>query len=58
MKAAQGIRVFNTDNASHFGGDAQAFFYVEVRAGKLLVREYQTKDGWKSGSWTPEVWRA
>ena len=40
MKNNAGISVFNTDNASHFASDAQAFFYVESRGGKLLVREY------------------
>lgn len=51
-----GIRVFNTDNASYFAGDAQAFFYVESRGGNLLVREYQTKDRWQTGFWTPQTW--
>jgi cytolysin (calcineurin-like family phosphatase) len=55
-KGADGIAVFNSDNASHFGGDAQAFFYVESRAGKLRVREFQTKDRWATGEWTPTVW--
>ena len=55
-KDNSGIRVFNTDNASHFAGDAQAFFYVESRGGKLLVREYQTKDRWQTGFWTPMSW--
>lgn len=57
-KAKSGIRVFNTDNASHFASDAQAFFYVESRGGKLLVREYQTKDRWQTGFWTPMSWNA
>ncbi len=55
-KAKSGIRVFNTDNAAHFNSEAQAFFYVESHAGKLLVREYQTKDRWQTGFWTPQVW--
>lgn len=55
-RAKAGIRVFNTDNASHFGGDTQAFFYVESRGGKLLLREYQTTDRWQTGFWTPQVW--
>ena len=53
MKNNAGISVFNTDNASHFASDAQAFFYVESRSGKLLVREYQTQDRWQTGFWTP-----
>lgn len=57
-KDHSGIRVFNTDNASHFASDAQAFFYVESRGGGLLVREYQTKDRWQTGFWTPMSWNA
>ncbi len=57
-KAATGRRVFNTDNASHFASDAQAFLYVEWTRGQLTVREYQTKDGWETGFFTPQVWSA
>jgi len=57
-QATSGVSVFNTDNASHFGGDAQAFFYVEVAGRTLTVREYQTKDRWRSGFFTPQVWQA
>lgn len=49
--------IFNCDNSSHFGGPAQAFFYVELGPGGLVVREYATRDGWQSGAWTPLVWR-
>ena len=56
VKANSGIRVFNNDNSSYFASDAQAFFYVESRGGKLLVREYQTKDRWQAGFWTPMNW--
>lgn len=56
--AATGLHVFNTDNASHFSGDAQALFYVELHDTQLLVREYQTKDGWKTSSFTPQTWTA
>lgn len=55
-KAATGLHVFNTDNASHFSGDAQALFYVELYDKQLLVREYQTKDGWQTGFFTPQTW--
>jgi len=57
-KAETGLHVFNTDNASHFSGEAQALFYVEIHDKQLLVREYQTKDGWKTGSFTPQTWTA
>lgn len=55
-KAQTGIPVFNTDNASHFSGNAQAFFYVELHTGQLTVREYQTKDRWATGFFTPQIW--
>ncbi len=56
-KAASGVNVFNTDNASHFNNTAQAFFYVELGANELTVREYQTTDRWQTGSFTPQVWK-
>jgi cytolysin (calcineurin-like family phosphatase) len=55
-KAEQGFAVFNSDNGSHFAGDAQAFFYVEYYDDRLVVREYQTTDRWQSGKFTPQVW--
>ena len=58
VEGSEGIPVFNVDNGSHYGSPAQAFFQVEIRAGELLVREYATADGWQSGNWTPQVWRA
>lgn len=57
-KAASGIHVFNTDNASHFSSDTQSLFYVELRAQQLVVREYSTKDRWQTGHFTPQVWTA
>ena len=51
------IDVFNVDNSSHFAGDAQAFFYVEIDGDGLAVREYATRDGWRTGAWTPTCWR-
>lgn len=55
-RATSGLNVFNTDNASHFSGLAQAFFYVELHERKLVVREYMTKDGWQTGAFTPQAW--
>jgi hypothetical protein len=49
--------VFNVDNSAHFHGAQQAFFYVEHSPDGLTVREYATNDAWKSGAWTPLVWR-
>jgi len=51
------IDVFNVDNSSHFAGPAQAVFYVELGPDGLTVREYATKDAWKTGAWSPLVWR-
>ena len=56
MAARNGIPVFNVDNSSHFGGVQQAFFYFELSAERLRVREYQTRDGWQTGSWAPQIW--
>lgn len=51
------IDVFNVDNSSHFAGLAQAVFYVELGPDGLVVREYATKDAWRTGFWSPLVWR-
>lgn len=48
-----GIPTFNTDNAAHFSGPAQAFLYAEVHAREILVRELATIDGWKTSRWSP-----
>ncbi len=58
IRATEGVAVFNVDNAAHFSGPAQAFFHVEVRGDGLSVREFATSDGWQTGAWTPQVWRA
>jgi predicted phosphodiesterase len=55
-RAEKGIPVFNVDNSSHFASLGQAFYYFEIGADRLTVREYQTTDGWKTGSWTPQTW--
>lgn len=52
-----GIPTFNTDNAAHFSGPAQAFLYVEVHEKEILVRELATKDAWKTSAWTDLSWR-
>ena len=51
------IDVFNVDNSSHFAGPAQAVLYVELGPDGLVVREYATKDAWRTGFWSPLVWR-
>ncbi len=54
--APQGIPVFNVSKSSHFASKTQAFFYIEVRKETVTAHEYQTKDGWESGAWTPQKW--
>ena len=56
MKSARGTPLLNTDNAGHFGGPTQAFLHVEIDARSVRVREFATKDGWLTGTWTPQVW--
>lgn len=56
--ATEGIPTLNVDNSSHYNSKQQAFFYIEVHAKQLLVREYATSDAWATASWTPQVWSA
>jgi len=50
------VDIFNGDNASHFHGDKQAFFYVEITPAGLIVREIATADAWETHQWTKEIW--
>ena len=56
-KAADGFPFLNTDNAGHFSSPAQAFFHIEITPSELRAREFFTKDGWKTGAWTPQMWK-
>ena len=56
VPAAQGIQLFNADNASHYADDKGAFFYFEIGPDRMTVREYATADRWKTGAWTPQAW--
>lgn len=56
--AKEGIPVFNVSKSSHYASKTQAFFYLEIRDDRVTAREYQTKDGWVSGGWTPQSWSA
>jgi cytolysin (calcineurin-like family phosphatase) len=56
--AGEGIPVFNVSKASHFSSKKQAFFYMEIRNKTITAREFQTADGWDTGSWTPQSWTA
>jgi cytolysin (calcineurin-like family phosphatase) len=52
-----GIPVFNTDNASHFGGDTQAFLHFTLSSQGMTVREFATRDRWVTGDWNGNMWR-
>lgn len=56
-RGPSGIPFLNTDNAAHFHGPAQAFLHLEISTGEVRVREFATRDGWITGTWTPQVWR-
>ena len=51
------VAAFNIDNSAHFGSDAQAFFQFQLAGDELIAREFTTMDGWRTGAWTPRVWR-
>lgn len=57
LDAADGLPVYNVDNASHFGGGQQAFFLVTIDEAELTLRECATADGWRTHGWTPQMWR-
>jgi hypothetical protein len=57
MKSPAGIPTVNTDNASHWKSLAQAICHLEIDAKELRVREFATKDAWRTGFWTPQLWR-
>jgi Calcineurin-like phosphoesterase len=56
--AKEGVPVFNVDNGSHFAMKSQGFYYCEIAAGAITVREYATPDAWETGAWTPQTWTA
>jgi hypothetical protein len=55
-KAKTGILAINTDNSGHFNSPTQAFLHVTLKEKELLVREFATKDSWRTGEWTPQQW--
>ena len=56
-RGTSGVPFLNTDNAAHFHGPSQAFLHLEISPAELVVREFATKDGWRTGSWTPQDWK-
>ncbi len=57
MRAGSGVPSINTDNAGHYNDVKQAFLHLEIDNNELYVREFATTDAWKTGYWTPQVWR-
>ena len=47
----------DTDNAAHYNDLKQAFLHLELDERELRVREFATSDAWKTGAWTPQIWR-
>lgn len=56
-RVMDGVPFLNTDNAGHYNKPAQAILHVEIDAIEMRVREISTEDGWKTGKWTPQLWR-
>ena len=56
-RPSDGVPFLNTDNAAHFHGPDQAILHVRIGPGEMSVREFGTRDGWKTGAWTPAAWR-
>jgi Calcineurin-like phosphoesterase len=54
---AGGIVSINTDNASHWKSLTQAICHLEIDSRELRLREFATRDGWRTGQWTPQFWR-
>ena len=57
VNTTQGVPFLNTDNAAHFHSTSQAFLHVTIAGAEMIVREFATSDAWKTGSWTPQMWR-
>lgn len=57
VNATQGVPFLNTDNGAHFHSSTQGVLHVTISAKEMVVREFATKDHWKSGDWTPQMWR-
>jgi cytolysin (calcineurin-like family phosphatase) len=53
--AKTGIDVFNVDDASHFKGPAHGILHYHLTDTTMTVREYSTKDHWKTAAWT-QAW--
>lgn len=56
-RVTEGVPFLNTDNAAHFSKPDQAILHVELDAAEMRIREFNTTDGWTSGSWNPQMWK-
>lgn len=54
-RSATGLDLFNVDESSHFRSEAHGLLHFEFTADRMIVREFATKDNWKTGAWT-NVW--
>ena len=57
VNTTRGVPFLNTDNAAHFHSPSQAVLHITLSGKEMIVREFATKDSWKSGEWTPQMWR-
>jgi hypothetical protein len=55
-KAETGINSFNCDDAAHFRAGAHGILHYHITDQTLTVREFATKDHWKTSAWT-QMWR-
>jgi cytolysin (calcineurin-like family phosphatase) len=55
-KAEAGINSFNCDDAGHFKAGAHGILHYHVTDTTLTVREFATKDHWKTAAWT-QMWQ-
>ncbi len=56
--ATTGIRVFNTDNAAISVEWLKPSSTSNSMKSNWLYAKYMTRDGWQTGSFTPQVWRS
>jgi cytolysin (calcineurin-like family phosphatase) len=53
--AKSGIDVFNVDDASHYRGAAHGIYHFHITDTQMTVREYATRDHWKTAAWVPAL---
>lgn len=53
--AKTGVDVFNVDDASHYRGAAHGIYHFHITESQMTVREYATRDHWKTAAWVPAL---